>query len=170
MPNRIDLKGFKEFKTKLKTLPSQVRREIGFEVLDAAQHWEQRAKRDVPKDQGRLAGTIHSAKVKEMESEVTANAEHAPYMEWGTKKKVKVPADIADYAAQFRGGGSGGGNAKEHIYAWMRRVGIPAERQWFVFISIIVNGVTPHPFFFIQMPVVAKQLYLNIGNILTTGH
>lgn len=169
MPNSIKLTGFKEFSTKLKNLPATVIKEVDHEVQDGGQLWAQLAKRDAPVDQGRLKGTIHSAKKGEMINEITANAEHAPYVEWGTKSKVRVPADIADYAAQFRGGGSGT-NAKEHIYAWMKRVGIPPERQWFIFISIIVNGITPHPFFFIQRPIVEKQLFLNIDNILKTEH
>ncbi len=91
-------------------------------------------------------------------------------MEWGTKTKVKVPADIATYASQFRGGGSSGGNVKLKIFEWMKRVGIPPERQYFVFISIITKGISPHPFFFIQRPIVEKALFTGVNNILKTEH
>lgn len=170
MPNNIILSGFKEFEQKLKNLPSVVQKEVDLEVKDAGVNWEQRAKRDAPADQGRLRGAILSASRGLMKVEIVANVSYAAYVEWGTKTKVKVPADIAGYASQFRGGGAGGGNAKEMIFAWMKRVGIPPERQWFVFISIVTKGISPHPFFFIQRAIVEKELFSAINSILNTPH
>lgn len=170
MPNAISLSGFKEFENKLKSLPKVIEQEIGGEIQDAAQNWSQRAKQAAPVDQGRLRQEINPVRKTELTYEVVCNVDYAAYLEWGTKTKVRVPADIAGYAAQFRGGRSGGGNAKEMIYAWMKRVGIPEGMQWIVFINIIVNGINPHPFFFIQMPQVKKEFITNIQNILNTPH
>ncbi len=167
MPNRIELKGFKEFDQKLKNLPKDLQEEVGFEVSDAGKNWEGLAKRSAPKDQGKLAQQIRSVDKGVMLTEIVANVDYAAYVEWGTKTKVRVPSDIADYAAQFRGGRSSG-NAKEMIYAWMKRVGIPAQAQYIVFISIIVTGIRPHPYFFIQRPIVEKELFANIRRILNT--
>jgi HK97 gp10 family phage protein len=169
VPNQIQLKGFREFRSKLKSLPKEVKQEIGFEVQDAAANWEGRAKRDAPKDQGFLSNHITSRKTGEMNAQVVSGADYSAYMEWGTKLRVRVPANIASYAAQFRGAKSGR-NAKQMIYAWMNRVGIPEERQWIVFISIIVNGVKPQPFFFIQRPIVEKEFISSVRNILNTEH
>lgn len=168
MPNRIKLQGFREFENKLKRLPKEVRGEITEEIKDAGRKWEQGAKRDAPRDQGRLAQSITSSS-KELQTEVFAGVDYAPYVEWGTKTKARVPSDISAYAAQFRGG-KGGGDAKKMIYAWMNRVGVPKERQWIVFISIIVNGIKPHPFFFIQRPKVEADMIKNIKVILNTEH
>lgn len=168
--NTITLSGFKEFQDKLKNMNGILTREVDGVVKDAANVWEQRSKQDAPVDQGRLRNEIKSVHVKSMESQVVANAEHAPWVEWGTKTKVRVPAEIAQYAATFRGAGKGTGKAKEMIYAWMNRVGIPKERQWFIFISIIVKGINPHPFFFIQRPIVEKQFIGDIKDILNTPH
>lgn len=170
MPNFIKLSGFSEFDSKLKNLPKQITKEIGGNVQDAALNWAQRAKTDAPVDQGRLKNEIKPVARGALTYEVVANVDYAAYIEWGTKTKVSVPGDIAGYAAQFRGGRSSGGNAKEMIYAWMNRVGIPKDRQWIVFINIIVNGIRPHPFFFIQRPFVEKEFVSNVRNILKTEH
>lgn len=170
MGNQISLKGFKEFEGKLRNLPKQVKAEIGLEAQDAALNWQERARKDAPVDQGLLRGMISTRKTGETEVQLTSNAEYSAYLEWGTKTRVRVPADIASYAATFKGGGKGGGKAKFMIYAWMNRVGVPKERQWIVFISIIVKGVKPHPFFFIQRPFVEKEYIEHIRNILKTEH
>lgn len=170
MAQGIKLQGFREFETKIKNLPKELKQEVGGETWEAAKHWEQLSKQAAPKDQGRLVGSIKGTKTEELASEVTVNALHAPYLEWGTITKVKVPSELQAYAATFRGGGAGGGKAKEFIYAWMKRVGVPKERQWFVFISIITKGIRPQPFFFIQKPIVEKEFFRNVQNILNTEH
>jgi len=170
MPTNIQLSGFKEFRSKLTNLPKVLKEEVGGATLDAALLWEQLAKQAAPVDQGRLRNEIKGSQTGELTSQTVVNVDYAAYLEWGTKTKVSVPADIADYAAQFRGGGDGGGKAKQMIYAWMQRVGVPVEFQWPVFISIIVKGINPHPFFFIQRPEVERQFIKNIGEILNTEH
>lgn len=172
----IKLKGFKEFEKKLHNLPADLKKEVGGETFAAAKLWEQRAKRAAPVDQGRLRGSIRGAQKQSgssefiASSEVTANAVHAAWVEWGTKKKVKVPAELSSYAATFRGGGTGGGKARQMIFAWMNRVGIPKDRQWVTFISIITNGIKPQPYFFIQREPVEKDFIKNVRNILNTPH
>ena len=167
MPNQVTLKGFDEFQRKLKALPPQLKKQAGALVYDAAQLWEEKAKQDVPVDQGRLQSLITAKRVAEMTSETVSAADYSAYIEWGTKSRVRVPADISAYAQQFRGVGSKG-NAKEMIYAWMNRVGIPADKQWFVYISIVTKGIHPHPYFFIQRPFVQKQLFTDLEHMLNT--
>lgn len=169
MPTTVTLTGWKEFETKAKNLPKVLFQEIDGEVEDSARLWSAGAKRDAPVDQGFLRGQISSRKIGLMQSEVTSEADYSAYIEWGTKTKVNVPADMQAYASQFRGGINSGG-AKKMIFAWMNRVGVPKERQWIVFLSIIIKGIRPHPFFFIQKPVVQNQLNTNVQNILNTPH
>lgn len=169
MPTNIKLSGFKEFDTKLKNLPAVVTKEVDSVIQVGGSTWESLAKRSAPVDQGRLRAQITNRKTGEMKNEVTSPVEYSAFVEWGTKRKVSVPADLQAYASQFRGG-KGGGNAKALIYEWMKRVGIPPEAQYWVFLSIIVNGIRPHPFFFIQKPTVEKQLIGDIKQILETEH
>lgn len=170
MSTTVTITGFKEFAEKAKKMPDILRNEIDGEVEDAARTWASLAKRDAPKDQGFLAGQISSTHTGLMVAEAISSAEYSAYLEWGTKSKVKVPAAIQGYASQFRGGGLRSGDAKKMIYAWMNRVGIPKDRQWVVFISIIIKGINPHPFFFIQMPIVQAQLDKNVQQVLNTPH
>lgn len=166
----ISLKGYKELQGRLKKVDATVKKEIGFEVQDAGNHWARRAKQDAPKDQGRLVNEITTRKTAPLTSETVSGAEHSPYLEWGTLTRVKVPAELAGYALQFKGGGKGDGSAKEKIYAWMKRVGVSKDRQYFVFIAIITKGIRPHPYFFIQRPIIEKDYLQNIKRILETPH
>lgn len=169
-PLSISLRGMKGFQDAFQTFSKTVIKEVGFEIQDASNQWAQLAKQAAPTDQGRLKGEIVARKNKDLESETVSQAAHSPYLEFGTLSKVKVPAELASYAAQFRGTGAKGQNAKRFIYAWMDRVGIPKERQWFVFISIITNGIRPHPYFFPQKPIVEKSLFTNIQRIMNKPH
>lgn len=170
MPTSITLSGFKEFEDKCESLADVLLEELDGEVEDAARVWAGLAVDAAPVDQGLLKGLISSGQVSDHSADVTSSAEHSAWMEWGTKSRVSVPAELQSYASTFIGGGKGSGNAKEMIYAWMGRVGVPKEFQWPTFISIITKGVHPHPFFFIQEPIVEKQFLENCQKILNTEH
>lgn len=169
MANTINLTGFDEFARKMQNLPKVIEKEVTAEIGFAAKDWEARASRSAPVDQGRLRSAIRGFVVAPLNAEVVVNIDYAAYVEWGTKTRVRVPASIASYAAQFRGG-RGAGNAKRFIYAWMKRVGIPEEFWWPVFHSIITKGIKPHPFFFIQKPIIEKELVGRVKNILNEPH
>lgn len=166
MPNQVTLKGFDEFQRKLKALPPQLKKQAGALVYDAAQLWEEKAKLDAPKDQGRLVGMIRAKKVAEMTSETVSAADYSAYIEWGTKSRVRVPAELASYAQQWKGVTAPGG--AKAIYEWCMRVGIPQNAWVFVYLSIMRNGIYAHPFFFKQMPFVQKQLVSDIEFMLNT--
>lgn len=170
MAQFITIKGGKELERRIKNLDKEIKAEVGEETFQSAKKWEQMAKQDAPVDQGLLRSQIRGIKTGPLASEVASPAEYSPYLEFGTKTRVRIPPELASYAAQFRGGGAGKGDAQKFIYAWMDRVGIPKEQQWQVFISIIVKGIRPHPFFFIQQPLVNKEFIKNVNNILQTPH
>lgn len=169
MANNIVLSGFKQFQDKLKKLPQQVQKEVGEEVRDAGRQWERLAKQDAPKDMGRLSNEIRSVQKAVMTNEIVANIEYAHIMEWGSKRRVSVPPELSAYASTFRGQPKGTG-AKKFIYAWCRRVGIPEERWYFVYRSIMQNGVKPKPFFFKQRKIVEPILLKRLKTIVNTEH
>lgn len=169
MPNNITLKGFDLFGRKLKDLPEDVLNEVDYVVKLSGELWEERAKMDAPVDQGFLRGQIKSDQVLKLKNEVTSPAEYSAYIEWGTKLQVNVPSELQAYANQFKGRGAGGGDPKKMIYDWAARVGIPPEKRFFVFLSIMKKGIRPHPFFFIQSTIVEKQMVKDIKQILETG-
>jgi len=179
MPNVVTLTGFKEFEAKLKKMPDILKSEVSGEVKSAAEEWAKLAKDTLSLpypngayDTGFLAGGIKTkhGTDKDMFSEVTSLMAYSAYMEWGTKDRVKVPPDLAAYAAQFKGVGGGKGLTKELIYAWAARKGIAKEFWWPIFISIVKKGVKPHPFFFIQKPKIEKILFAGVKKIVETEH
>src|SRR5690606_35425770 len=168
MSVKITLSGFKELEAKLRTMPKELMEEVDVEVQDSAQLWEDRAKSDAPTDQGMLKGEIRSRKIPGG-WEVVSMAEISPYLEWRTRRRGRVPADQQSFAAQFRGTGQPG-NAKEMIYAWCKRVAIAKEFWYIIYVNIMVNGINPQPFFFVQRPVIEKELASALGKVLNTPH
>lgn len=160
----IQLQGFDEYIRKLDRLPKELKQEAGAIVKDAAGLWEERAKLSAPTDQGPLKQRISIKELGEMSWEIVSPQEYSPYMEWGTKSKVSVPADLVDYAQTFRGKRTPGG--AKAIYEWCRRVGIPQNAWVFVYLSIMKYGVTPHPFFFIHGEAVRTQLMNDLKQLL----
>lgn len=164
----VKLTGWKEFEEKARSLPNELFNEFDAVVEDAAGLWEERAKLDAPVDQGPLRAAISRKRNAPMDWEVVSPQEYSAFIEWGTKLKARVPAELASYAAQWKGKTSPGG--AKAIYEWCRRVGIPQNAWVFVYLSIMRTGIYPHPFFFIQIPFVQKQLDTDIQQLLNTEH
>jgi hypothetical protein len=109
---------------------------------------------------------------------VYSHAFYSAYLEWGTKSKVDVPADLQQYAQQFRGKGKPSHDFFEMILAWVNRTGIAGrfstktrqklnskadkEREYqaarAIYYSILKHGIKAHPFFFKHRAVVYKNL------------
>lgn len=104
MANNVEIKGFNEFVKKLSGLDPDIRREANEEVRAAAYEWEALAKKDVRVGvTGNNGKRITSKSTGFMEAAVYAQMTYSPYEEWGTGDFVSVPADLAEYAIQFKG-------------------------------------------------------------------
>jgi len=155
MPNNPAIIGLTEAQRKIFRLQDKLLRQVDRELADGAQSIAAEAKQRAPGDQGTLRQQISSRKLEANTWEITSNAEYSPYVEFGTLEKVQVPAGLEEYAAQFKGNfasglySEGGAlTAKEAIYAWCKRKGIDQQLWYPIFVSIMVHGVTPQPFFF----------------------
>jgi hypothetical protein len=157
MSVRIDVKGLKELQEKFKEIPKNVAEEVDGAMYVAALDFVDRAQDAAPINVGVLKGQITSTQLAEMDWKVTSGADYSAFIEFGTRSRVQVPADLAQYAQQFKGG-NGGGDAKTAIYEWCRLKGIDEKNWWWIFIKIMTVGINPHPFFFIQREPVYKQL------------
>lgn len=166
---KVTLTGFKEFEAKLKRLPATLLQEVDGVTEDAAQNWAGRAIQAAPVDQGRIRQGISTNKVKAADYEVVSNADYSAFVEWGTKTKVRVPAGLSAYAAEFRGG-NGATDPKKFIYDWCKRKGIDPKLWFVIYRSIMVKGITPQPFFFPQMPIVRQEWIADIKTILSRPH
>lgn len=101
MISGIELTGWKEFEQKALDMTKILPEEMNEAAKFAAQTWEQGAKRDAPKDFGRLSGLISSKQNKPGEWEVVSRASYSPYQEWGTGSNAIIPVDLLDYASQW---------------------------------------------------------------------
>ncbi len=135
---KVNLIGFKELEAKLKKAAGNIKKEVGAEVQFAGERFAELARKDAPKDTGQLTGSIRPKKIDELTVEVVAQKEYAPYVEWGTITKVNVPSEFAAYASQF----------------------MTKNRKRFN------GGISPHPYFFKQIPIVRKETIQHIENIL----
>lgn len=141
MSSTITFTGWDAFIQKAQNLPQILFEEIDGECEDAAAYWEELSKNDAPKDTGRLYQNITKKQLGLMHYEVVDPIEYAAFREWGTGALVSVPSDLREYAITFKGAGI---------------------RQ--------VNS-RPHPYFFIQQPIVEKYLFENIkNNIIEREH
>lgn len=78
---------------------------------------------------------------------VVADAEYAPYVEFGTKSRAVVPSEWSSYAKEFKGGSKRSG-AYERIMLWASNQGFDKERARAIFFSIMKFGNRPHPFMY----------------------
>lgn len=149
MARSITLKGFKEYESRLKNGGKQLRQLADLEASASAQNIARGARTKARVNDGTLRASINPDKVKIGVYEVKASADYAAYIEFGTKSKVKVPADLQNYAKQFQGKGTGTAEqAKAFIYEWCRKKNIPEERWFFIYILIMTNGIEARPFLF----------------------
>jgi len=127
------------------------------------------AKIKVPRYQNRLQDSLREKhSTNKLSGIVFTNVKYAPYVEFGTKSKVKIPAEIAQYAAQFKGKGSGDlDEFFEQIYKWVKKKNIGgnftasgkaskskssqaavSQAAWFIAMSILKKGIKAQPFLY----------------------
>lgn len=143
------ISGLEALKGKLKSLTDDLKQDVGYEIKASADAIEAHALRNAPKDNGFLVQGIGKQQTGELKWEVTSNADYSAFVEFGTRSQVSIPPGLEEFAAQFKGSqGATARDAKEAIYEWCRSKGIEQEAWWPIFISIMVKGIKPHPFFF----------------------
>src|SRR3990172_7623449 len=149
---KITIKGLPELLAKVSTFPADIQEEISAEILDSVFRINGQERRLAPKDQGGLArGIGYERKQSQNVAHflIYSNSEQSGYMEFGTRFRVSVPAELTAVANEMRGKGIKTRlKAREAIYAWCKRKGIE-KRAWYpIFLAIMTVGIIPHPFFF----------------------
>ncbi|MBA3830208.1 MAG: HK97 gp10 family phage protein [Taibaiella sp.] len=150
---------------KAKTISNEIDAEIGFACDEAVGFMQT----DAPADQGFLRNHISKEHVGRMNYNIVAQSDYAAYVEFGTRSKVQIPAGLEAVAASFKGRSNISAiDAKTAIFEWCARKGIDKELWYTIFISIMVKGIRPHPFFFRNFERVKKPLLDRIQKILTS--
>jgi len=96
-----------------------------------------------------MASLIPEFKVGTLEANVHHTSAHAPFIEFGTKRKFSVDPAYAKYASQFKGSKSGTfKKLLENIGVWAKKASIPDEAVFPIALSIARNGIPAKPFLY----------------------
>ena len=183
---KVSLNGFKELKERLSK--SNLQKEVNAELEKGAERMRAGAINDAPFGAGGLLRGGIGVEGSGNGFRVFSNASYSGYVEFGTKKKVSVPAGLESVAAELRG--KGGGTAEQalkSIMEWVRLKGIRIESAatfksgkkqghnkqltveqtaYIIFHFIMLNGIKPHPFFFKQLDKFRPEIIKNVENVL----
>lgn len=128
----------------------EMQKAVKDQINKSGLHIETLAKQKAPTDHGRLRASIR-AKLSDggLTSLVGTDVDYAPFMEFGTKSKVEIPAGLEGYAMQFKGSKKGSwDDLVTNITNWARRNGVEDEAIPLIAMKIAKNGVKARPFLF----------------------
>ncbi|MGN6436873.1 MAG: hypothetical protein ACTHMM_10085 [Agriterribacter sp.] len=161
----VKVEGLSRVLKDLQNKAKEVQQEVALELDASALKMAEDAQTQAPTDMGVLKQGISHRKIDELNYEVVSQVSYSPFIEFGTKSKVKIPSGLQDVAAQFRGAKSEG-DAKKMIYDWCKRKGIEEEAWYPIYRSVMVNGIAPKPFFFKQLAEERPKLIERLKKIL----
>lgn len=106
MAQGYKINGLAALQNKLKNLSGNIKSEAIEDIQDAADAIVIKAGNAAPVDLGVLKQNIgNEPKNGGLDYIVFANAEYAPYVEFGTGTEINIPSGLSDYAKQFKGEG-----------------------------------------------------------------
>lgn len=162
------IRGVREVISELHNFGKDIEKKINLEIEAIAIQVEGDAKKMAPKNFGKLDQSISHYKVKDLVWKVTVNEVYGAYMEFGTGTKVKVPAEFAEIAKEFKGKKSKGNwkDALESIKIWCKSKGIDEKAAYPILAKILGAGVNPQPFLYPAYKKGEKDLMKNLEKLL----
>jgi hypothetical protein len=155
----VNIIGYKQFQDSLKKMPSTLRKEVGTRVRAASEQFRDLAIKDAPADVGFLRSQITVKPIDELKYEVVSGSKYSAPMEFGT---------ILDWVKRKGIGGKYRGSiAAGKVTLSKKKQDTLVKTAEAIAWSILKNGVKPHPFFFKQIPIVRRDLFRKIRNILS---
>ena len=145
--------GGDQFRRDLKRLEEQTRGGVVRALDVASLEMLSEADKHIPVDQGQVrqqTGVRVDASL--LRAYLYSNAPHAPYVDLGTGSKAKIPPELAEVAAQFRG--SKGGSFADLLIAiqgWCKRKGIDVKAAYPIARSIARNGISGSQFMYLGL-------------------
>lgn len=167
---KFDIKGLDRLQKKISELPKELQEEVVGEV----QAWGY----DVNAEQ---IGLISQQKIQDLGAlqqntkavpkpdgvELISNVYYAPYIEFGTGEKRKIPPELNEYAAQFIGKKRGDFKTfVKALEAWLKRKGGNPKNAFIAAINIIKNGQEARPYFFPPYLRKRKELLTRINAVI----
>jgi hypothetical protein len=140
----LDISGIKGVEAAIKRIDTKATKGLSDEMAASAINIERSAKRLAPGNLGKLRQSINHDTGNSLFKSVFSTVEYAPYVEFGTRGKARIPAGYEAFAAQYKGKGAKG--AWKAIEFWIKRKGIDTKLTFVIFRSIMRNGIAPQPF------------------------
>ena len=166
----IQVTGMPHLLATLQNLPKEKVQDIADEFEAASYEVVRERKKRAPKDVGQLGNAITNYQTVheeyKVEWEVAAQRKYAGYVEFGTKSKAVIPAELQEVAAQFKVKQVSGISAKDAIYAWAKRKGIDEKAWYLVYRSIMTNGIRPNTFYYPTWYMIKPKLIERIKRII----
>lgn len=165
--------GLDDFRQQIENASKSIKAEVSAELQASAMQFEALAKRSASEqgDRGTLRNSIGYRQIDAMNYEVFVGTFYAPFIEFGTKSKAKVPSGLEDVAAQFKGlKGTGSLSLIEAIKGWVvrKKIAKKGKEDGIAFLiarSIYRNGISPRPFFYKHVTPVRTKLLARLKAI-----
>lgn len=148
----VKLTGVQKIINQLAKVENEISAEVDAELQASLSKMERDAKRAAPANFGQLRNSIGNRKESKLRYSLFASAWYAPYVEFGTRGKAKVPAELEGVGQQIQGRASRG-NFKafvESIYLWgtKKKIIKKDDRNHALNIArkIYKEGIAPQPY------------------------
>jgi HK97 gp10 family phage protein len=148
----LKLTGVQKIINQLAKVESEITAEVDAELQASLNKMERDAKRSAPANFGQLRNSIGNRKESKLRYSLFASAWYAPYVEFGTRGKVKVPTELEGIGQQIQGRTSRG-NFKafiESIYLWgtKKKIIKKGDKNHAINIArkIYREGIAPQPY------------------------
>ncbi len=166
----------REFRRLYKILEEQgtsLRDRVEAVVEINAQEAASEAKRLAPKFDGILQKGIRVVAEPELNSDrvisrsVISEADHSPYVEFGTRTRFKAPPEWTAFASQFKGRtGVLGISAYERIKRWGLAKGFDMNGIRNLYFNIMRYGIHPQPFMYPAFKKQTRKLAQDLRKLL----
>jgi hypothetical protein len=191
MAGTITISGLADVLRDIDKYEAKVQALIQAELKASAQVIVRNQKREAAKDVGALAGGINYKEVNPTLFELFSQMQHSAFIEFGTRRRVKIPPEVQKLGIQIKYEKQSGTaeQALKAITAWVKRKGIRydsaatfksgknkgknkrlsvEQTAWLIYHFIMINGIKPRPFFFpallAETPLLQKRLELIINS------
>lgn len=168
----LKLDGVEKVLAALRDVQNEVVTKVDAELQASANTITTRAKRKAPSNFAQLRNSIGSEKESNLRYTIYATAYHAPYIEFGTAKKVSVPAELTEVAAAVKARPKRGNFESfiEAIYVWgtKKKVIKKGDKRHAFNIArkIYLNGIAPQPFLWPSFLEVKPKLISRLQTLL----
>ena len=146
---RLQVQNIKNVEAALKKYGVEAVKDIGEVVKIKALTMVDTAQSLVPRNKSTLALSIKQQEITPLSYNVGTNEPYAPFMEFGTGAKVKVPVEFKSMADLARGRSKGSfKEGLESIKRWCKDKGIDIKLAYIIFVNILNNGIEAKPFMY----------------------